>query len=129
MGRAGSTVAPVLLFHNYSSFVCLHFLSSCFTPMDLPKVASKAVKLDRLIKKLSEQFASLKVDLVKDMISENVTEIVISGKKVLLCRRKNKKYSNLRIAELELEIKELKAIADIRGDFEIESVTRFIQVR
>ena len=97
--------------------------------MDLQKLAKDVVKNDALIKRTKLQLDSDKKNLIIACDSENVTTIEIGKKKITIATRGNKKYNNPDIAELELQLKELKASADIRGEFEIESVTRFIQVR
>ena len=97
--------------------------------MDLQKLALAVIKNDSLIKSAKLQLDSDKKDLIQVMNEENTSSIKINGKTVSLASRSNKVYSNPEIAELELQIKSLKAIADIRGEYSIESVTRFIQVR
>jgi hypothetical protein len=97
--------------------------------MDLQKLAEDVVKNDILIKKTELQLKSDKKDLIQAFDAENVVSVKINGRTVTLATRSNKKYTNPEIEELELQLKELKHSADIRGQFEIESVTRFIQVR
>ena len=97
--------------------------------MDLQKLAKDVVKNDTLIKKTELQLKKDKKDLISAFDAENVVSVKISGKTVTLATRSNKVYSDPRIAELEMQLAELKASADIRGQFEIGSVTRFIQVR
>jgi RNA recognition motif-containing protein len=97
--------------------------------MDLQKLAEDVVKNDILIKKIELQLKSDKKNLIEAFDAESVISVKIKGKTLTLATRSNKKYINPEIAELELQLKELKAIADIRGQFEVESVTRFIQVR
>jgi hypothetical protein len=97
--------------------------------MDLQKLAEDVVKNDALIKKTELQLKSDKKDLIQAFNAENVVSVKINGKTVTLATRSNKKYTNPEIEELELQLKELKHSADIRGQFVIESVTRFIQVR
>jgi hypothetical protein len=97
--------------------------------MDLQKLALAVIKNDSLIKSAKLQLDSDKKDLIQVMNAENTSSVKINGKTVTVASRSNKVYSNPEIAELELQLKSLKAIADIRGEFEIESVTRFIQVR
>lgn len=96
--------------------------------MDLQTNASKVVELDAKIKKLSEQFAALKVDLMQQMITDNVSEIVIKRKKVVLCQRQNKDFG-AEINRQELELKAEKKKLETLGEFTISSVTNFIQVR
>jgi restriction endonuclease S subunit len=96
--------------------------------MDLQTNASKVVELDAKIKKLSEQFAALKVDLMQQMIADNVSEVVIKRKKVILCHRQNKDFGS-EINRQELEIKAEKKKLETLGEFTISSVTNFIQVR
>jgi hypothetical protein len=96
--------------------------------MDLQSNASKVVELDAKIKKLSEQFAALKVDLLKQMITDNVSEIVIKRKKVVVCHRQNKDFGS-EINRQELELKAEKKKLETLGEFTISSVTNFIQVR
>ena len=45
-----------------------------------PKTAKKAIKLDRLIKKLTDQLTAIKLDLIEEMIKENISEIMIMDK-------------------------------------------------
>jgi hypothetical protein len=97
--------------------------------MDLQKLAKDVVKNDTLIKKTELQLKKDKKDLIVAFDSENVVSVKISGKTITLATRSNKVYTNPEIAELEMQLTELKASADIRGQFEIGSVTRFIQVR
>lgn len=97
--------------------------------MDLQKLALEVIKNDALIKRTKLKLDQDKKDLIRVMNEENTSSIKIKGKTVSLASRSNKVYSNPEITELELQLKSLKAIADIRGEFEIESVTRFIQVR
>ena len=97
--------------------------------MDLQKLAEDVVKNDALIKKIELQLKSDKKDLIEAFDAENVVSVKINKKTVTLATRSNKKYTNPEIEELEFQLKELKASADIRGQFVIESVTRFIQVR
>jgi hypothetical protein len=97
--------------------------------MDLQKLAEDVVKNDALIKKTELQLKSDKKNLIEAFDAENVVSVKINKKTVTLATRSNKKYTNPVIEELELQLKELKASADIRGQFVIESVTRFIQVR
>lgn len=96
--------------------------------MDLQSNASKVVELDAKIKKLSEQFAALKVDLMQQMIADNVSEVVIKRKKVILCHRQNKDFG-AEINRQELELKAEKKRLETLGQFTISSVTNFIQVR
>jgi hypothetical protein len=96
--------------------------------MDMQSNASKAVELDAKIKKLSEQFAALKVELLQQMIADNVSEIVIKRKKVVLCHRQNKDFGS-EINRQELELKAEKKKLETLGEFTISSVTDFIQVR
>jgi hypothetical protein len=96
--------------------------------MDLQSNASKVVELDAKIKKLSEQFAALKVDLMQQMIADNVSEVVIKRKKVILCHRQNKDFGP-EIAAAELQLKAEKKKLETLGEFTISSVTNFIQVR
>ena len=84
--------------------------------------------MDSKIKKLSEQFAALKVDLMQQMIADNVSEVVIKRKKVILCHRQNKDFG-AEIAAAELQIKAEKKKLETLGEFTISSVTNFIQVR
>ena len=97
--------------------------------MDLQKLAKDVVKNDTLIKKTDLQLKQDKRDLIVAFDAENVVSVKISGKTVTLATRSTKVYTNPDIAELELQLAELKASADIRGHFEIGSVTRLIQVR
>jgi hypothetical protein len=97
--------------------------------MDLQKLALEVIKNDSLIKRTKLQLDQDKKDLIECFNAENVGSVKINGKTVSLASRSNKVYNNPEIQELELQIKSLKAIADIRGEFQIESVTRFIQVR
>jgi len=96
--------------------------------MDLQSNASKVVELDAKIKRLSEQFAALKVDLMQQMIADNVSEVVIKRKKVILCQRQNKDFG-AEINRQELELKAEKKGLETLGEFTISSVTNFIQVR
>jgi hypothetical protein len=82
--------------------------------MDLQTNASKVVELDAKIKKLSEQFAALKVDLMQQMIADNVSEVVIKRKKVILCHRQNKDFG-AEIAAAELQIKAEKKKLETLG--------------
>jgi hypothetical protein len=97
--------------------------------MDLQKLAKDVVKNDALIKRTKLQLDSDKKNLIIACDSENVTTIEIDKKKIIIATRGTKVYNDPRIAELEQQIKELKVIADIRNEYTIESVTRFIQVR
>ena len=97
--------------------------------MDLQKLAEDVVKNDALIKKTELQLKSDKKDLIEAFDAENVISVKINKKTVTLATRSNKKYTNPEIEELELQLKELKASADFRWQFVIESVTRFILVR
>jgi len=123
--------APLSFFHKcrafFKGFVCPIVLSILYT-MDLQTNASKVVELDAKIKKLSEQFAALKVDLLKQMIADNVSEIVIKRKKVILCHRQNKDFG-ADINRQELELKAEKKKLETLGEFTISSVSNFIQVR
>ena len=96
--------------------------------MDLQTNASKVVELDAKIKKLSEQFAALKVELMSQMVADNVSEVVIKRKKVILCHRQNKDFGS-EINRQELELKAEKKKLETLGEFTISSVTNFIQVR
>jgi hypothetical protein len=96
--------------------------------MDLQTNASKVVELDFKIKKLTEEFNSLKSKLLKQMIADNVSEIAIKRKKVIVCQRQNKDFG-AEINRQELEIKAEKKKLETLGDFTISSVTNFIQVR
>jgi hypothetical protein len=95
--------------------------------MEMHTKASKAVKLDRLIKKFSTQLAALKITLIEDMIKENVSSIEINSKEVVLCQRQNKDFGDA-IAAAELEIKAEKKKLETLGKFTISSVTNFIKV-
>lgn len=97
--------------------------------MDLQKLALAVIKNDSLIKETKLQLDQDKKDLIKAFDAENVGSVKINKKTVTLATRGNKKYNNPEIQELELRLKELKASAEIRGEYSIESVTRFIQVR
>jgi hypothetical protein len=97
--------------------------------MDLQKLAKDVVKNDTLIKKTKLVLDSDKKNLIIACDSENVTTIEIGKKKIIIATRGNKVYNDPRIAELEMQIKELKVVAEVRGEYSIESVTRFIQVR
>ena len=94
-------------------------------PMD-PKTAKKAIKLDRLIKKLTDQLTDIKLDLIEDMIKENVSEIMIMDKKIILCHRQNKDFGS-EIAAAELKIKAEKKKLEILGEFTISSVSNYIR--
>lgn len=96
--------------------------------MDMQTNASKVVELDAKIKKLSEQFAALKLELLDQMIADNVSEVVIKRKKVVLCQRQNKDFGDT-INRQELELKAEKKRLETLGEFTISSVTNFIQVR
>ena len=96
--------------------------------MDMQSNASKVVELDRKIKTLTEQFTALKLELMSQMIADNVSEVVIKRKKVILCQRQNKDFG-AEIAAAELELKAEKKRLETLGDFTISSVTNFIQVR
>ena len=96
--------------------------------MDLQTNASKIVELDRKIKALTEQFTAVKLELLNQMIADNVSEVVIKRKKVIVCHRKNKDFGpeiNARQSELNGDIAKLTKM----GMFTISSVTNFIQVR
>jgi archaellum biogenesis ATPase FlaH len=96
--------------------------------MDLQTNASKAVEMDRKIKKLIKQFDALKATLIEQMRDENVTVIEIKQSKVCLCQRKIKDFGP-EIAERELQIKAEKKMLETLGKFTIASITDFIQVR
>ena len=127
MGRAGllSRRSVILYFTGLPE---LHFCSFFLYIMDLHTNASKVVELDAKIKKLSEQFAALKVELMSQMVADNVSEIVIKRKKVIVCHRQNKDFG-AEIAAAELQIKAEKKKLETLGEFTISSVTNFIQVR
>jgi hypothetical protein len=96
--------------------------------MDLQTNASKVVELDRKIKALTEQFTAVKSELLSQMIADNVSEVVIKRKKVIVCQRKSKDFGpeiNARQSELNGDIAKLTKM----GMFTISSVTNFIQVR
>ncbi|MFZ9728895.1 MAG: hypothetical protein ACO3CD_07775 [Candidatus Nanopelagicaceae bacterium] len=90
--------------------------------------ASKVVELTAKIKKLSDQLDAVKVELITQMTSENVTQIQIKRQNVILCERKTKDYGP-EINRIELEIKAQKKMLETLGDFTISKVTNFIQVR
>ena len=96
--------------------------------MELQTNASKVVELDRKIKALTEQFTAVKLELLNQMIADNVSEIVIKRKKVILCHSQNKDFG-AEIAAAELQIKAEKKKLETLGEFTISSVTNFIQVR
>ena len=96
--------------------------------MELQTNASKVVELDRKIKALTEQFTAVKLELMSQMIADNVSEVVIKRKKVILCHRQNKDFG-AEIAAAELQIKAEKKKLETLGEFTISSVTNFIQVR
>ena len=91
-----------------------------------PKTAKKAIKLDRLIKKLTDQLNSVKLDLIEDMIKENISEIMIMERKIILCHRQNKDFG-ADIAQAELKIKAEKKKLEILGEFTISSVSNYIR--
>jgi len=72
--------------------------------MDMQSNASKVVELTAKIKKLSDQLDAVKVELITQMTSENVTQIQIKRQNVILCERKTKDYGP-EINRIELEIK------------------------
>ena len=126
-GRAGllSRRSVILYFLGLPK---LHFCPSILYTMDLQTNASKVVELDRKIKALTEQFTALKLELLNQMIADNVSEVVIKRKKVIVCHRKNKDFGpeiNARQSELSGDIAKLTKM----GMFTISSVTNFIQVR
>jgi hypothetical protein len=90
--------------------------------------ASKVVELDAKIKKLTAQFNSLKSELMRQMIAENVSVIEIKRSKVCLCQRQNKDFG-AEINRQELELKAEKKKLETLGEFTISTVTNFIQVR
>ena len=96
--------------------------------MDMQTNASKVVELDAKIKKLTEQFKAHKDKLLQQMIAENVSEVVIKRKKVVVCHRQNKDFGP-EINRQELELKAEKKRLETLGEFTISSVTNFIQVR
>jgi hypothetical protein len=96
--------------------------------MELQTNASKVVELDRKIKALTEQFTAVKLELMSQMIADNVSEVVIKRKKVILCHRQNKDFGS-EINRQELELKAEKKKLETLGEFTISSVTNFIQVR
>jgi hypothetical protein len=96
--------------------------------MELQTNASKVVELDRKIKALTEQFTAVKLELMSQMIADNISEVVIKRKKVVLCQRQNKDFG-AEIAAAELELKAEKKKLETLGEFTISSVTNFIQVR
>ena len=96
--------------------------------MDMQSNAAKVVELDRKIKALTEQFAARKVELLQQMIADNVSEIVIKRKKVVLCHRQNKDFGS-EINRQELELKAEKKKLETLGEYTISSTTDFIQVR
>ena len=96
--------------------------------MELQTNASKVVELDRKIKALTEQFTAVKLELLNQMIADNVSEVVIKRKKVILCHRQNKDFG-AEINRQELELKAEKKKLETLGEFTISSVTNFIQVR
>jgi hypothetical protein len=128
MGRAGSTVAPVLLFYTFQVCFSYTFHPTVLYTMDLQINASKVVELDRKIKALTEQFTAVKLELLNQMIADNVSEVVIKRKKVILCHRQNKDFG-AEINRQELELKAEKKKLETLGEFTISSVTNFIQVR
>lgn len=128
MGRAGSTVAPVLLFYTFSSFVCFTFHPTVLFTMDLQSNASKVVELTAKIKKLTDQLNAVKSDLIDQMLAENVQQVQIKRQNVSLCQRKNKDFGDT-INRQELELKAEKRRLETLGEFTISSVTNFIQVR
>ena len=80
--------------------------------MELQTNASKVVELDRKIKALTEQFTAVKLELMSQMIADNVSEVVIKRKKVILCHRQNKDFgSEINRQELELKAEKKKFIA------------------
>jgi hypothetical protein len=128
MGRAGSTVAPVLLFYTFQVCFSYTFHPTVLYTMDLQTNASKVVELTAKIKKLSDQLDSVKVELIAQMTSENVTQIQIKRQNVILCERKTKDYGP-EINRQELELKAEKKKLETLGEFTISKVTNFIQVR
>ena len=126
VGRVYRRAVPLF----YILQVCLSytFVLSILCTMDLQINASKVVELDAKIKKLSEQFAALKVELMSQMVADNVSEVVIKRKKVILCHRQNKDFGS-EINRQELELKAEKKKLETLGEFTISSVTNFIQVR
>ena len=93
--------------------------------MDL-KTAKKAIKLDRLVKKLTDQLTAIKLDLVENMIKENISEILILERKIVLCHRQNKDFG-ADIAKAELKIKAEKKKLEVLGEFTISSVSNYIR--
>lgn len=96
--------------------------------MDMQSNASKVVELTAKINKLNDQLEAVKVELIAQMLSENVTQIQIKRQNVILCERKTKDYGP-EIKRIELEIKAQKKMLETLGDFTISKVTNFIQVR
>lgn len=128
MGRAGLPSRRSVILYIFQVCLSYIFVLSILYTMDLQTNASKVVELDAKIKKLSEQFAALKVELMSQMVADNVSEIVIKRKKVILCHRQNKDFG-AEIAAAELQIKAEKKKLETLGEFTISSVTNFIQVR
>jgi len=128
MGRAGLPSRRSVILYIFQVRLSYTFVLSILYTMDLQINASKVVELDAKIKKLSEQFAALKVDLMQQMIADNVSEVVIKRKKVIVCHRQNKDFGD-EINRQELELKAEKKKLETLGEFTISSVTNFIQVR
>ena len=126
MGRAGSTIAPVLLFHNYSSFVCLHFYSFLIT-MDLQKLAETSVEFHRQLKTLELQLKAANATLLDAMIAENVSTIKVERRTVSLVTRRDKDFGE-DIKHQELLLKAEKKRLEVMGQFTIASTSQSIRI-
>ena len=121
--------ATIALFNNFQdSPFSYTFHPTVLYTMDMQSNASKVVELTAKINKLNDQLDAVKVELIAQMTSENVTQIQIKRQNVILCERKTKDYGP-EIKRIELEIKAQKKMLDTLGDFTISKVTNFIQVR
>ena len=127
MGRAGSTVAPILLFYILSSFVCLHFVLSFLVTMDLQTLAQQSVELHRQLKALELQLTAANDALLNQMVAENVSTIKVERRTVSLVTRRTKDFGE-DIKQQELILKAEKKRREVMGQFTIASTSQSIRI-
>jgi hypothetical protein len=126
MGRAGSTVAPVLLFYTFQ--VRLGYtLTLFFYTMDIQTLALKSIEIHRKFKTLELKLKAANADLLDAMIAENVSTIKVKQRTVSLVTRNSKDFGD-DINQQELMLKAEKKRREVLGQFTIASTSQSIRI-
>ena len=125
MGRAGSTVAPILLFYSFKIRHLVTFLF--FHTMDIQTLALKSIEIHRKLKTLELQLKAANSDLLDAMVAENVSTIKVKQRTVSLVTRNSKDFGD-DINQQELLLKAEKKRREVLGQFTIASTSQSIRI-